>query len=103
MTARITDREMLIRTLHMIEGVNCCGFFACPGPDHKPIPMASCAQATAAYELREFLRRNGGWCPEHGQHLDKCHGGETTETGYNPNHTGRYTLCHCRPVTRKRR
>jgi hypothetical protein len=68
--------------------------------------MASCAQATAAYELREYLRRNGGWCPEHAQELDKCHGGEIDDNGYNPQHfeRGNYMhLCKCRPVIRKRK
>ena len=101
MTKRITDRDMLIRTLYMLEGSNCCGFFACPGPDARPVPMASCAQATAAYELREYMRRNGGWCPEHKQQLDKCHGGEISEYGHNPKHTDRYPICYCQPVTRK--
>ena len=100
MTKRISDRDMLTRTLYALQGGNCCRFFACPGPDHKPVAMASCAQATMVYELREFMRRNGGWCPEHGQELARCHGGETSETGYNPNHKGRHPICYCRPVSR---
>jgi hypothetical protein len=63
------------------------------------VPMASCAQATAAWELRQYLRRNGGWCPEHEQALDQCHPPDQrpSEMGYSPAHHG---LCHCSPVTR---
>jgi hypothetical protein len=99
MTKRITDRDMLLRLMGVLEHSNCCDFFACPGPDHKPVPMASCAQATAAWELRQYLRRNGGWCPEHEQALDQCHPPDQrpSEMGYSPAHHG---LCHCSPVTR---
>jgi hypothetical protein len=100
MTKRISDRDMLARTMDLLEG-RCCDFFACPGPDARPVAMASCARATAAYELREYLRRHGGWCREHGQHLELCHSSPTTEYGYNPEHDSRSGgICHCRPVTR---
>jgi hypothetical protein len=101
MTRPLTDRDMLARTLHALEGAPCCGFFACPGDQHRPVPMASCAQASMVWELRQYMRRRGGWCPEHGQDLAACHPPEQrpTEMGYSPAHNG---LCHCAPVDRTR-
>jgi hypothetical protein len=90
---------MLVRLMHVLENSNCCGFFACPGPEKRPVPMASCAQASAAWDLRNFLRRNGGWCPEHEQALDQCHPEDQrpSEMGISPAHRG---LCYCKPVNR---
>lgn len=101
MAKRLTDRDMLIRTLFAIGNSNCCDFFACPGPDARPVPMASCAQATAAYELRDYLRRNGGWCPEHGQELSKCHGWNGNNARHEIGRDG--VTCHCAPCIRKPR
>jgi hypothetical protein len=46
------------------------------------------------------MQRHGGWCPEHGQKLDKCHPPDQRPAalGYNPVHQG--GLCYCDPVTR---
>jgi hypothetical protein len=82
MSARLTDRDMLARTMRMIDGDYCCDFFACPGPRARPVQMASCAKATAAYELRNYLERHGGWCPVHGQDLTEC--GGNAPRGCNP-------------------
>jgi hypothetical protein len=102
MTKRLTDRDMLVRTMQLTDGP-CCGFFACPGPDHRPVSMASCAQATAAYELRAYLQRHGGYCPEHGQDLDQCHpeSERPAALGYHPSHGSQ--LCYCAPVDRTKR
>jgi hypothetical protein len=99
MTA-LTDRAILIRTMHLVDNSNCCDFFACPGPNAKPEPMASCGSATAAYELRNYLERHGGWCPEHEQNLAKCHTG--TDHSYRPCPDGN-VVCYCNPVLRNSR
>jgi hypothetical protein len=102
MTARLTDRDILARTLSLLEHARCCDFFACPGPDRRPVPMASCSTSSAVWDMREHLRRNGGWCPEHEQALDQCHPPEQRPAalGYNPVHGG--SLCYCAPVNRTR-
>lgn len=101
MTARLTDRDMLTRTLHMIDNGPCCDFFACPGPNARPVPMASCSKASAAYELRQYMRRNGGWCPEHGQELSQCHKTGPNDIGWSPDHDRRSGgICYCAPVNR---
>jgi hypothetical protein len=41
--------------LDSLEGGQCCGFFACPGPTHPPVHMASCAQSWATDDLRSLL------------------------------------------------
>lgn len=101
----LTDRDMLERTLLLIDTGVCCGFFACPGPGARPVPMASCAQASAAYELRRYLERHGGWCPEHGIRLDMCHPAaeRPDPDGVAPVHTSHPGLCYCNPVIRNRR
>jgi hypothetical protein len=93
---------MLVRLMGLLEYSNCCDFFDCPGSNHRPVPMASCAQASAAWDLRNYLRRHGGWCPEHEQDLDQCHPPEQRPAalGYNPVHGSQ--LCHCAPVNRTR-
>jgi hypothetical protein len=100
MTARLTDRDMLVRTMFMLERARCCDFFACPGSEHKPVPMASCAQAAMVWDLRNYMQRHGGWCPEHGQKLDECHPVDKRPAalGYYPVHDSR--LCYCAPVIR---
>lgn len=102
MTAPLTDRDMLARTLALLEYAPCCGFFACPGGEHKPVPMASCAQASAVWDLRQYMQRHGGWCPEHEQNLAACHPPEQRPAalGYHPTHRG--GLCYCAPVVRDR-
>jgi hypothetical protein len=112
----LTDRDVLARTLQLLENSGeCCGAFEsmgtwvrsmCPGPDHRPVPMASCRQATAAWELRQYMRSHGGWCPEHGQNLSECHPPEErpdpkAEVWWRqckPHH-----ICRCQPVTHQQR
>jgi hypothetical protein len=91
---------MLARTLFLLETAPCCDFFACPGNEKRPVPMATCSQASAVWDLRRYMQRHGGWCPEHGQKLDKCHPPDQRPAalGYNPVHQG--GLCYCDPVTR---
>jgi hypothetical protein len=103
MSSPITDRDMLIRTLARIETAPCCDFFACPGNQHRPVPMASCTQATTVWDLRRYLERHGGWCPEHEQDLARCHppAERPAALGYNPSHG--YGLCYCAPVVRDAR
>jgi hypothetical protein len=102
MASALTDRDILTRTMRLLDGY-CCDFFACPGSGCKPVPMASCARATAAYELRNYLQRHGGWCPEHGQDLAGCHppAERPNELGYSPAH--RHGVCYCAPVRRNAR
>lgn len=103
MTARINDRDMLVRTLAVLDDSPCCDFFACPGSQRKPVPMGSCATAAATYELRQYLRKHGGWCPEHFQRLDLCHPAEQRNDPDNgapwrqcsPGH-----VCRCQPIDR---
>lgn len=99
MTARLTDRNMLARTLNLLESAPCCDFFACPGNEKRPVPMATCAQASAVWDLRRYMQRHGGWCPEHGQKLTECHppGKRPAALGYSPSHSSQ--LCYCDPVT----
>jgi len=115
MTRPLTDRDVLARTLQLLEGSQCCDVFVsmgttipsfCPGPDRRPVPMASCAQATATWELRQYLRSRCAWCPEHGQNLDQCHPpGECPDPKAEmwwrqcrPHH-----ICRCQPVTHQSR
>jgi hypothetical protein len=100
MAKPIDDRTMLIRTMQILGYSRCCDFFACPGPDHKPVPMASCGQATAAYELRNYLERHGGWCPEHDQNMDRCHPAPDDRFQQCPDGN---TICYCNPVRRNTR
>lgn len=114
MTAPLTDRDMLARTLMMIDSGNCCDAFEsmgvymktmCPGPRRRPVHMMSCAQATAAWELRRYLERRGGWCPEHGVDLHRCHpAAERPDPGsVVPTHPSHPRLCYCAPVVRNQR
>jgi hypothetical protein len=114
MTAPLTDRDMLTRTLFLLEGGPCCGAFEsmhtwvrsmCPGPRHRPVPMLSCSQATAAWELRRYLERHGGWCPEHGTDLGRCHPAaeRPDPDSIAPTHPSHPRLCYCAPVTRTRK
>lgn len=104
MTAPLTDRDMLVRTMSMFENAgDCCSFFACPGRNARPVPMASCSEATAAYELRNYLQRHGGWCPEHGQNLDECHPPAERPDALGYARVHRYRVCTCAPVVRNSR
>lgn len=110
MAKPLTDRDILVRTMFTLEHSVCCGAFEsmgtwvrsfCPGPDHRPVPMASCAQATAAWELRQYLRSHGGWCPEHGQRLDQCHPVEERPDPKAEIHWRQcapHHICRCQPV-----
>lgn len=105
MTAALTDRDMLARTMFALEGGNCCDFFACPGDQHRPVAMATCGRSAMVWEIRRYLERHGGWCREHGQELDKCHPADERPdpescAPTNRSHSG---LCHCRPVIRDKR
>jgi len=113
-TAAITDRDMLARTLFLIDSSNCCDAFesmgvymktGCPGPRARPVPMLSCAQATAAWELRRYLERHGGWCPEHGTNLARCHprAERPDPDSIAPTHPSHPMLCYCAPVVRDKR
>jgi hypothetical protein len=58
----LSDRDLLVRTLQTLETAKCCDFFACRGPEAKPVPMASCTQCWAIWDLRNYLERHGAWC-----------------------------------------
>jgi hypothetical protein len=105
MSKPITDRDMLARTLFALEGSRCCDFFACPGNRHRPVPMASCATASTVWDLRRYIERHGGWCPEHGTELARCHPAaeRPDPDSIAPTHKSHSMLCHCRPVVRDKR
>jgi hypothetical protein len=56
MTRPLTDVDMLRRALAAMERQQ-CEFFACPGPEARPVPMASCHAHYEAYLLRRYLKR----------------------------------------------
>lgn len=50
--------------LDSLQDGQCCGFFACPGPAHPPVPMASCAQSWATDDLRFLLTGERAVCTD---------------------------------------
>lgn len=52
-------RDQLAEALACIEDGSACAFFACPGPDKKYVPMATCNVCRAAQLLKRATARLG--------------------------------------------
>jgi hypothetical protein len=57
---QVTRRQLLVVLETAEDAANlCCGFWGCPGPDKRYVPMATCHVCRTVQLLRRPIRRLG--------------------------------------------